>query len=93
MSDKAAFRAVVRGRVQMVGFRWFTVDAAQGHGVEGWVRNLIDGSVEVEASGPRPALEAFLEDLHRGPISSRVTGVDIRWLTSLPVHHGFQIAR
>ncbi|MBN1477516.1 acylphosphatase [Candidatus Sumerlaeota bacterium] len=91
VTDHAAFHAFVRGRVQMVGFRWFALHAAEQWGVEGWVRNCPDGSVEVEASGPRERLERFIEDLRRGPSSARVSGVDVEWLSRLPNHRDFQI--
>jgi acylphosphatase len=74
-----------------VGFRWFVLDAAERCGVQGWVRNQRDGSVEAEASGPRPHLEAFAEELRRGPVSARVTGVDLDWLPTPREHDGFQI--
>ena len=48
---RVARRYVIAGRVQGVGFRWFTHDAAAREGVHGWVRNLADGSVEVVAEG------------------------------------------
>jgi acylphosphatase len=92
VTDRSAFHALVRGRVQMVGFRWFTLHAAEQWGAEGWVRNCPDGSVEVEACGPRERLEGFIEDLRRGPSSSRVTEIDVEWLSHDPGHRGFQIA-
>jgi acylphosphatase len=92
MSERAALRAVIRGRVQMVGFRYFALQRAQDHAVTGWVRNRRDGTVEVEAGGPRPALERFLEDLRMGPPSGEVTGIDVEWLETAPDHDGFQIA-
>jgi acylphosphatase len=48
------------GDVQGVGFRWRATHCAEGRGVDGWVRNLPDGSVELVAEGPRAAVEAFL---------------------------------
>ena len=49
-------RVRIRGRVQGVGFRYFTQRQATSLGLGGFVRNLADGSVEVEASGERVAL-------------------------------------
>lgn len=91
MSNVAAFHAIVHGRVQGVGFRWFTVYAAERNGVSGWVRNCRDRTVEVEASGPREALEAFLEDLHQGPASAHVTEVSVDWLPTVPEHGDFHV--
>ena len=56
----------VSGRVQGVGYRWFVKETAEKHGVAGWVRNALDGSVEGEAQGTVPALDAFLKDLKGG---------------------------
>ncbi len=70
-----ARRAVVQGRVQGVGFRYFAVRAARELGVAGWVRNLPDGSVETLAEGEAAAVERYLDKLRRGPSASRVDGV------------------
>ncbi|TMD54260.1 MAG: acylphosphatase, partial [Chloroflexi bacterium] len=59
--------AYVHGRVQGVGFRYFVAQKAQSLGLRGYVRNEYDGSVEVLAQGPRPALEHLLTYLRRGP--------------------------
>ncbi len=71
--------AAVTGRVQGVGFRYFTARAAGNHGLHGWVRNRRDGSVELVAEGPPQALARFNADLQRGPAGSFVAGVEIRW--------------
>ena len=73
------FRAVVRGRVQGVGFRAATEETARALGVGGWVRNMPDGAVEVEAEGPEDALRALEQFLRRGPRMARVTGADFFW--------------
>jgi acylphosphatase len=91
MADRAAFHAVIRGRVQMVGFRFFAVRVAEEWGVAGWVRNRRDGAVEVEAVGRREALDDFLDELRRGPPSARVTAVDLQWLDEIPEVHGFSV--
>jgi acylphosphatase len=71
---------VVRGRVQGVGFRYTTQHEARKLGLSGWVRNRVDGTVEVEAEGAPEALETFLSFLHRGPLGAHVDGVDAEWL-------------
>ncbi|TMC04446.1 MAG: acylphosphatase [Chloroflexi bacterium] len=78
-SDHVQLRAVVRGRVQGVGFRYFVIDRAAGTGLRGWVRNRGDGSVEVVAEGQRPPLERLLDELRRGPRSALVTSVEASW--------------
>jgi acylphosphatase len=71
-------RAVVRGIVQGVGFRVAVEDAATGLGVAGWVRNTVDGTVEVEVEGDGGAVEAMLAFLREGPRAARVTGLETR---------------
>jgi len=70
-----ARRAVVRGRVQGVGFRWFAERNAQTLGVRGWVRNRADGTVETLAEGDEKAVGEYLARLSRGPLGSRVDEV------------------
>jgi acylphosphatase len=64
--------AVVRGRVQGVGFRWFVQRAAKRLELAGWVANQADGSVRVLAAGPGGDLERLTEALHQGPPGARV---------------------
>ncbi len=66
----------VRGRVQGVGFRWWTRWRASDLGLRGTVRNRPDGSVEVHAAGESDTLEAFAAELAVGPLPARVDGVD-----------------
>jgi len=66
----------VRGRVQGVGFRASAAHEARRLGVDGWVRNLPDGNVEVEARGAPAAVDALVIWLGQGPRGARVTGVD-----------------
>jgi acylphosphatase len=70
-------RAIVRGDVQGVGFRAATAHEARRDNVAGWVRNLRDGSVEVEAEGPAAAVDGLIRWLRRGPSLARVTAVEI----------------
>ena len=77
----AAFQAIVQGRVQGVGFRWFVIAEAQQLGLRGQVRNLASSrEVEVQAEGEQAALEALIRALRKGPIMSRVTDVQVQWL-------------
>ncbi len=70
-------RVLVRGRVQGVGFRWFTAQAARELGVSGWVRNASDGQVELAAAGPDDAVERLLAVVAQGPPRAVVSGVDV----------------
>ena len=82
---------VVQGRVQGVGFRFFTQSAAEELDLTGWVRNRADGSVEAEAEGPRKALEAWISRLRRGPGLSLVQDVEVSWHPSAARHISFTI--
>ena len=73
----------VRGRVQGVGFRWWSRARALEHGLVGHARNLADGRVEVQAQGEREAIEALIalleEDLPTQGRPGRVDGVTVQW--------------
>lgn len=71
--------ALVSGRVQGVGFRWWTMHRARELGVHGSAVNLPDGRVEVHAEGVRTAVDTLLVDLAQGPRSARVSAVDTTW--------------
>ncbi|MCM0638599.1 acylphosphatase [Cellulomonas wangsupingiae] len=70
-------RVVVRGVVQGVGFRWWCAQEADRTGVAGWVRNRLDGAVEVVVEGEQTQVDAMLAHLADGPRHARVTGVDV----------------
>jgi acylphosphatase len=84
-------RYVVSGRVQGVGFRFFARDAAAREGINGWVRNLPDGSVEIEAHGDYEALIRFERAIRRGPAGARVEDVLVDPSPPSERHHGFRI--
>lgn len=68
-------RAIVSGRVQGVGFRAFTVEEARSLSLTGWVKNLHDGTVELEAQGEPDAVAALAAWCRHGPPSAKVTDV------------------
>ena len=71
-----AYRAVVHGRVQGVGFRYTAVSKAQRLGLAGWVRNCRDGTVETHFEGDLAKTKEFLNWLRTGPPGARVVRVD-----------------
>ena len=79
---KKRIHAFVSGRVQGVGFRWTTLDAARQLKIVGWVRNLMDGRVEVMSEAEENNLKQFIELLRRGPRYAKVKGVEVKWLDS-----------
>ena len=72
---RVARRFLISGRVQGVGFRWFTQDAAALEGVTGWVRNLPDGSVEALVEGEEESVTRVERKLRTGPRGARVDRV------------------
>ncbi len=88
----AAVRAVVRGRVQGVGFREYVLMRARFLGLNGYVRNLPDGrSLEVVAEGARPDLEQLLDYLREGPRLARVDAVETDWPEPSGAYSGFGV--
>ena len=77
--DSSRFIARVVGRVQGVGYRYFVRSRAGDLRLGGSVQNLANGSVRVEAEGPRAALLRLLSDLHDGPPAAVVERVDVEW--------------
>ncbi|MBT3373900.1 MAG: acylphosphatase [Rhodospirillaceae bacterium] len=74
-------RVIIKGRVQGVWYRGWTVETAQALGLCGWVRNLGDGSVEAIFSGPERDVDAMLAHCHQGPRAARVQSVTAEdWL-------------
>ena len=81
MTEDAPVRMTVwvTGRVQGVGFRWWTRARALELGLVGTATNLDDGRVEVVAEGSRPTCEALLDQLAGGRTPGHVTTVVERW--------------
>jgi acylphosphatase len=82
----------VQGRVQGVGFRWWTRSVARRLGITGTVRNLPDGSVEVRANGTAPALAQLRKELEAGPAGAEVSLIEEEQATDVPAS-SFEIAR
>ena len=85
-----AYRFLVQGRVQGVGYRYFVQREADARGVTGFVRNLPDGSVEVVAEADEPVIADLEAQLRRGPSFSRVASVE-RIAIGARGDHGFHI--
>ena len=87
---KMSYRITVHGKVQNVGFRFYTARTAQEFKIEGDVQNEPDGSVYIEAEGEKDALETFVSWCHRGPQWARVDQIDIQE-QPLMNYKGFQV--
>ena len=81
------------GRVQGVAFRASAVDEAREIGLTGWVRNLPDGSVELEAQGDDAQVAALLAWCDHGPPAARVTGVVVEDRAPIDDERGFVLRR
>ncbi len=91
MGERRTIRWHVRGRVQGVGFRWFVERVAGEIGVDGDVFNLIDGGVEIRATGSASQLDALLLAVRQGPRGSRVDDVQVLDPEGEPQAKGFRI--
>jgi acylphosphatase len=76
MADKLLYKIHIRGYVQGVGFRWSAAREARNRGITGFVRNLSDGSVYIEAEGSPDQLRHFIEWCKKGPDFSSVESVE-----------------
>ncbi len=87
--DLTCLRFRIEGKVQAVGYRNFVISEAGRLGLDGWVRNRADGTVEALAAGPTRAIEEFFISCSRGPAGSRVENVQME-KAELPSEKGFR---
>jgi acylphosphatase len=81
----------VLGKLQGVGFRYFTQMKAVQYNVRGWVKNSDDGSVEVLAEGTQDSLNRFIEDVRSGNPFSTVTDIIVNDVDKIENYHSFKI--
>ncbi|WP_406153615.1 acylphosphatase [Streptomyces sp. NBC_01023] len=92
MNEDVRLAAWVRGKVQGVGFRWFTrANALRIGGLTGFAINLEDGRVQVVAEGPQEKCDLLLEWLRSSDTPGRVDGVSEIWDTPRHIYQGFEI--
>ena len=93
MTDQKPQRlhAIIDGRVQGVGFRYFTQERAVFLGLTGWVRNRWNGTVELVAEGPKADLETLLRAVQRGPRAGTTQNVKVDWLETTGEFNFFHI--
>lgn len=87
--EVTTLRLRIEGSVQGVGYRFFAVDEARRLGLDGWIRNRSDGSVEALVSGRTKQIESFVAICMRGPPGARVTNVDMH-TADPPSERGFR---
>lgn len=84
---------LISGRVQGVGYRYSTLNAAKRvGGLTGWVRNLDDGRVEAVVEGPREKIEELIRWARQGPPAARVSDVAVAWEAASGEFRGFDVA-
>jgi acylphosphatase len=83
--------AMVIGRVQGVGFRYFVVEKARMLGLHGYARNNSTGDVEVVAQGTRTSLEKLLLHLRQGPPAAQIHDIQFTWREPTEHFSGFHI--
>ncbi len=89
----AARQVFYEGRVQGVGFRWTVKRIASGFDVIGWVRNLPDGRVELQAGGEAGELDAFLDAIAESELEGHIRRVEAHPIAPLDGVRGFEIVR
>lgn len=85
-------KLTIKGRVQGVGFRWFAQKEARRLGVNGYVKNLLGGDVEIEAEGEQKSIDEFIHQMRKGPAFSHVTDVLTEWREYRNKYDTFQVA-
>lgn len=88
--ERQVVGVTLRGRVQGVGMRAWIASAARARGLDGWVRNRRDGSVEAVFAGPPASVGAMIATCRDGPPSAEVTGLREETVTSPDPPKGFE---
>jgi tRNA pseudouridine55 synthase len=89
--DFLEFQAKIYGKVQGVGYRYFTEKIAKNLNILGYVKNLEDGTVEVVAQGKEEGLQKFIEQLKIGPFLAKVEKIDIIFKKPTDIYLYFEI--
>ena len=84
-------RVKIEGIVQGVGYRHFAITEARRLGLDGWARNIYDGTVEILVSGPTVPVEEFVGCCMRGPSGATVTNIELH-RAEPPKQRGFHLA-
>ena len=90
-NGRQRLEAVVRGRVQGVGFRYFVLREANRLALDGWVANDADGSVRLIAEGDRVDLDRLAERVSVGPAGATIADLEVRWSAAQGGWSGFSV--
>ncbi len=90
-NELKAVRLIVKGTVQGVGFRYYTRQLAGNLGLSGFVKNLANGDVEIEAEGEKEHLQALINDLQTKNMAEYIADLKIEWSVSQNKYRDFVI--
>ena len=90
-SKTQSVKIIIKGRVQGVSYRYFTLKQAQTFNISGWVKNEDNGDVRAYAEGDRESLDQFIKYLKRGPVFARVDDVNLNWESEDKTYNEFNI--
>ena len=90
MAGEVRARVVFRGTVQGVGFRYTARRLAAGSPTRGFVRNLLDGTVELVAEGPRREVASLIEAVER-TMAGYISAADVTWSEAVGEFEGFEV--
>ena len=79
MQNIVSLHCFVSGIVQGIGYRWFVENTAKTLGLTGWVKNLCNGNVEIEAEGDKQTLESFLAAIRSGHTGAVINDITAQW--------------
>jgi len=88
---RIAHKVFYEGRVQGVGFRYTVKRIATGYEVAGWVRNLPDGRVELEAHGEQDEVTSFMDEIEKSELASLISNSEKREINHSGEARGFEI--
>jgi len=91
MENNSSISLIVKGKVQGVSFRWFTVRAGRELGLNGYAKNRADGTVEVQAVGRKIDCDSLIDQVKQEPAMSQVDDVEISWVNANEKFTDFEI--
>jgi len=89
--SKKSYQVIISGIVQGVAFRFSAVRKAKQLGVNGWIKNRIDGKVETRVEGEENTVNLMVSWLKKGPIQSKVADIDVNELNYKGEFNSFEI--
>ena|SRR3989339_659265 len=92
MSEYSVIHLIVKGNVQGIGYRWFVKRTALSYGLSGWVRNLENGDVKVEAAGQKEKFESFIDAIKNNHPYANVNDIQQERIDeNTSINSGFEI--